>query len=168
MSQSTIADNQTHELPAGSVVTCWNDKSMINSEASTELAFGRMVQFGTSDNLMLALAGAAATDLAGILALTHLVPGSQLGETGLEPDQVGRVVRHGVIWVYSETGNAPSDAVRVRHTVDTGKFIGDFTKTADAGKTFAITGAKWLKTTTGAGLTLLEINMSALTASADV
>lgn len=171
MSQTAIADNQTQTCPAGTVADMGPTDivSLTSGEASAEIPFGRMVQFGSTAELMLVLAGASPTDLAGILALGGpMVPDQEIGTTGLKPKQAGRVLRVGRIWVYSETGNAPSDAVRVRHTVDTGKLVGNFTKTADSGKSFLLTtGARWLKTTSGAGLTLLEINMTALTVAAD-
>jgi hypothetical protein len=169
MSQTSIPDNQTLTLPAGSIVQLLSDVSLVNEEASTEIPFGRMVQFGTADTDMKILAGASPTDLAGVLTTEGgaYVPDLQLGTTGVKPDQVGRVLRLGLIWVFSETGNAPSDAVHVRHTVDTGKLIGNFTKTADANKTFLITGAKWMKTTTAEGLTLLWIDVGSMVVTAD-
>ena len=169
MSQTTVGDNQTHELPAGSLADFFNPDlvSAVNEEASTEIPFGRAVIRGTDETMIKILAGASLTAIAGILTLLHGVPGQTVGDDGLLADAMGRVLRKGRIWVFSETGNAPADAVRVRHTVDTGKFVGNFTKTADANKTFLLTGAEWAKTTTAAGLTVLEFDVMHLTVTTD-
>jgi hypothetical protein len=170
--QTVISDNQTQTLPAGSVADMAPQYlvSLTSAESTAEIPFGRMVQYGVTEQLMLVLAGASPVDLAGILTTEggpH-VPELSIGDTGLKPKFTGRVMRKGVIWVFAETGNAPGDEVHVRHTIDTGKLVGNFTKTADSGKSFEITnGARWAKTTTAEGLTMLEIDMVAMTITAD-
>ena len=51
----------------------------------------------------------------------------------------------------------------------TGAYVGRFTKTAVANKTFAMTGGvRWLSETSAAGLVLLEIDIPGITFTADV
>jgi hypothetical protein len=91
---------------------------------------------------------------------------------GYPNGQTMNVVSKGVVWVYSTAAIALGDAVRffgVDHSSTvTGAFVGRFTKTAVANKTFAMTGgARWLSETSGAGLVLLEIDIPGITFTAD-
>jgi hypothetical protein len=91
---------------------------------------------------------------------------------GYPNGQTMNVVSKGVVWVYSTAAIALGDAVRffgVDHSSTvTGAYVGRFTKTAVANKTFAMTGgARWLSETSGAGLVLLEIDIPGITFTAD-
>ena len=92
---------------------------------------------------------------------------------GYPNGQALNVVSKGVVWVYSTAAIALGDAVRffgVDHSATvTGAYVGRFTKTAVAGKTFAMTGGvRWLSETSAAGLVLLEIDIPGITFTADV
>jgi hypothetical protein len=91
---------------------------------------------------------------------------------GYPDTQTVNVLSKGVVWVYTTAAIALGDDVRffgVDHsgTVD-GAYVGRFTKTAVANKTFALTGgARWLSETSAAGLALLEIDIPGITFTAD-
>lgn len=91
---------------------------------------------------------------------------------GYPNTQTVNVLSKGVVWVYTTAAIALGDAVRffgVDHSgTVTDAYVGRFTKTAVANKTFALTGgARWLSETTGAGLVLLEIDIPGVTFTAD-
>ena len=98
--------------------------------------------------------------------------GDGSARVGYPDTQTVNVLSKGVVWVYSTAAIALGDDVRffgVDHsgTVD-GAYVGRFTDTAVAGKTFALTGgARWLSETAGAGLALLEFDLPGVTFTAD-
>ena len=98
--------------------------------------------------------------------------GDGSARVGYPDTQTVNVLSKGVVWVYSTAAIALGDAVRffgVDHsgTVD-GAYVGRFTDTAVANKTFALTGgARWLSETAGAGLALLEFDLPGVTFTAD-
>lgn len=171
MSQTTFPTGQVDALFEGSRATAepWITASAVSAEASAEIPFGRMVQKGTTDDSALILAGAAATDLIGIVAFRQgYSKDVDLGLTGLKPKATLELVRKGVVWVIAEDAVvAHTTAVRVRHTVGAGA-IGRFRGAAVAGQTFLLTGVKWRTSASAGQLAMLEIDMAALTATADV
>lgn len=98
--------------------------------------------------------------------------GDGSARVGYPDTQTVNVLSKGVVWVYTTAAIALGDDVRffgVDHsgTVD-GAYVGRFTKTAVANKTFALTGgARWLSETSAAGLALLEIDIPGITFTAD-
>jgi hypothetical protein len=94
------------------------------------------------------------------------------GRMGYPDKETVNVVSKGVVWVYTTAAIALGDAVRFFNAdhsgTVTGAFLGRFTKTAVANKTVAISaGARWLSETSGAGLVLLEVDIPAMTYTAD-
>jgi hypothetical protein len=170
VSQTTFPTKQNPLLFEGSRATseAWNSMSAVSAEASAEIPFGRMVQKGATDETALALAGAAATDLLGIVAFRHgYSKDVDLGLLGLKPKATLEIVRYGVIWVIAEDAVvAHTTTVRVRHTVGAGA-LGRFRGAAVAGQTFLLTGVKWRTSASAGQLAQLEIDMAALTATAD-
>ena len=69
------------------------------------------------------------------------------------------ICRKGTVWVYGEEAVAPSSSVYGRFVKNTAKYQGYVGASADSGKCLAISGAKYAKTTTEAGLVPLEINL---------
>jgi len=98
--------------------------------------------------------------------------GDGSARVGYPDTQTVNVLSKGVVWVYTTAAIALGDDVRffgVDHssTVDCA-YVGRFTKTAVANKTFALTGgARWLSETSAAGLALLEIDIPGITFTAD-
>ena len=90
---------------------------------------------------------------------------------GYPNEQVLNVMSKGVIWVHTVEAIALGDDVRAFISDESGTTSGAdqgrFGKTAAAGKTVLIGGARWLSETSEAGLALLELDIPASTFTAD-
>ena len=90
---------------------------------------------------------------------------------GYPDEQALNVMSKGVIWVHTVEAVALGDDVRAFITdysgTTSGADIGRFGTTAVASNTVAITAARWLSETDGAGLALLELDIPAATFTAD-
>jgi hypothetical protein len=133
------------------------------------------IQVATSGSLIQGLAVSSmvveGTD-AGMVYTPVPTPFAADGRMGYPDKETVNVVSKGVVWVYTTAAIALGDAVRffsADHSgTVTGALLGRFTKTAVATKTVAISaGARWLSETSGAGLVLLEVNIPAMTFTAD-
>jgi hypothetical protein len=140
----------------------------IESKASEgETSFGKALQYGTARSQVKTVTGASGV-FAG--AGMYSVTAGKLSEGKYEDaDSVG-VARSGFVTVYVEEAVNAGDAVRVRHTNHaslTDKVAGNFAKTAEAGKTYLLGGARFEKTTDGAGETIVWLS-GEFTITADV
>lgn len=79
--------------------------------------------------------------------------------TGIEDGDTMSLLTKGRIWVTVEEAIAIGDAVFFRHTQAGAEQAGAFRNDADTADADEITSARWLSTTTGPGLALLEINV---------
>jgi hypothetical protein len=163
------------------------------NQSGVAIPFGSLVATdndpGTNDPfaVLLAPSGSAVVGLAADSLTFEGVPGANASYTpnptniigdgslraGYPNGQALNVVSKGVVWVYSTAAIALGDAVRffgVDHSATvTNAYVGRFTKTAVANKTFAMTGGvRWLSETSAAGLVLLEIDLPGITFTADV
>lgn len=69
------------------------------------------------------------------------------------------ILRKGQIFVETESGVAYDGAVYVRVTAGVGEVAGAFRHNDDAGDAFVLPGAKFKMATSGAGLTIVEIDL---------
>lgn len=67
-------------------------------------------------------------------------------------------LRKGRVWVYAEQAVDPTAAVYLRHTTNAALVPGDFRTDADTARADLVAGARWVSTTVGAGMAILEIN----------
>ena len=120
--------------------------------AEGEILFGRALQFGTNREQVKTVAGNVGA-FAGI-ALHSVTAGKLSEDKYLDADVVG-VFGSGLVTVFAEEAVNAGDNVRVRHTngtgPNTGKLAGSFCKTADAGKTYVLVGARYEKSIASAG-----------------
>ena len=160
MSQTTVPANQAVSY-AGMLgdATTDNVDSMVSTEASAEVPFGVMVQHGTADTDA-KLLSATSNKLAGVVLQSHAYAvGTELGTVGLLPKASLSVLRQGKVWVNVEEAVAVGGAVRVR-AAGTGT-KGGFLTTASATNTIDCSKfCRFLTSTSGAGLALVEIDMS--------
>lgn len=70
------------------------------------------------------------------------------------------VLRKGRVWVWAEEAVTPADQVFVRHTAAGNNKPGNFRQDADTANAALLKGARFMSTTTGAGLVLVEINLT--------
>jgi hypothetical protein len=151
------------------------------NESGAVVAFGSVVVLNTSGTQLSVKKISGATDtIMGIATDTHVFENSAgsiytlaskdaNNLIGYPDKQPINVLSKGVIWVYvNEAVPELNSDVRIRHTTASSKYAGRFDVSADAGKTVKVTaGARWLSTTSGAGLALLEIDIPSITVTAD-
>ena len=118
------------------------------------IKFGRAVQEGTAGNQGKVYSDAAG-EFTGIAARSFEATNLDT-EAYADLDVLG-LVTGGFRQVYVEEAVNEGDPVRIRHTADTGKFPGDFAKSADAGKTVLLTGAEFRSTIAAAGIATIFI-----------
>jgi hypothetical protein len=142
--------------------------SYVQAEASAEIAFGLGVAFSAAQDAgtpAQALKLAASTDkIAGIVVHSHAYDvRTELGTVGVKPKAMLGVLQEGDVWVNVEEAVTPTSEVWVRHTANgAGKLNpGEFRTDIDTDKAIRWYGAQFQTSTTGAGLALLRINMSA-------
>lgn len=110
-------------------------RSYVSEESSAEIPFGVMVCQGTADNgakLLNTSAAAMAKAMVGIVLHSHgYAKDNELGDDGLKPKVIMRVLHKGVAWVQVEEAVTPASAVKVR-AVATGEEVpGAFRDTPD-------------------------------------
>ena len=123
---------------------------------------------GSVANSATTISGATGTVL-GVNVLTYVdetaVNGD--GRPGVKLDQVMNVANEGAVAVYVTGAVSPASTVRVLYSASgTGK-AGQFSHAFASGKTVRLSNARFLSSTTGAGLAILELNGPSFTLSAD-
>jgi hypothetical protein len=89
------------------------------------------------------------------------------GRPGVKLDQVMNIANEGAVAVYVTGAVTPASPVRVLYSASgTGK-AGQFSHAFASGKTVRLSNARFLSSTTGAGLAILELNGPSFTLSAD-
>jgi hypothetical protein len=136
--------------------------SMVNNEASAEMAFGHAVAFEGSTDDQGALSPDALTDkIAGILLHSHAysnAPGGDLGTTGVKPGAKLSVLRKGRVWGICANGCAPGDRLHIRVL---GGTEGELRSAADGVNTIdSSTQGVWLTTATAGNLAVLEVDFT--------
>lgn len=182
--QTTVVAKMTGGFPGLLADTSFEPDvvSYVSDETSKTIGFGLMLQQGsTSDSGALLLTGNT-NKLVGIVVHSHAYEIDQELSTvavgthtlpGLLPGITLGLLQRGRIWVEVDEAVAIGDPVRVRcdsHLSSPQDIPGQFCKTADAGHTLNITPfARWITSTTGAGVAILEIDSIAnrSTATAD-
>jgi len=139
------------------------DSCSIRSKTNTSggvLAFGRAVVQGTGDQDV-TLPASNRTSLVGIAVRSYIYEDKETadGADGYGDKREIDVLIQGDIWVETEVAVTPGDAVFFRVTAGTASIVGKFLKTADTDRAIAIPQARWLSSTTGAGIAKLQINL---------
>lgn len=139
--------------------------SMVNNEASQEMAFGLAVVFEGSTDDQGALAPDATSDVvAGILVHTHAhsnAPNGDLGTTGVKAGGVLDVLRKGRIWAECEDGCSPGDRLFIRAVAVSPEEEGGLAKAADSTDMIDSQGqGVWLTTAVAGALAVLEVDFT--------
>lgn len=151
--------------------------TMVQGEASAEIAFGRFVCESVgmtgAGNLTTNPAGTPAVAILPVDANSDFGNGGivlhahdydkrlELGDTGLKPKTLMTVLKRGRAWVYGEVAMAKTDSVFVRYTAAGGNVVGNFRNDADTAKAIQIYGARVVTPSAAAGLFEVEIDMAA-------
>ncbi len=135
--------------------------SFINEESAAEMEFGIMLQQGTLSNDALIPTGIT-NDLIGVLLHSHAYANdTEIGTTGVKPNVTLNVMSQGRCWVTTEETVTPASNVLVRCVTGTGTVMGRFRDTADGVTCLDISAyARYLSSTSGAGVALLEIDIT--------
>jgi hypothetical protein len=123
---------------------------------------------GTVANSATTISGATDTVL-GVNVLTYVDETDLNGDLrpGVKVDQVMNVANEGAVAVYVTGAVTPASTVRVLYSASgTGK-AGQFSHAFASGKTVRLSNARFLSSTTGSGLAILELNGPSFTLSAD-
>jgi hypothetical protein len=141
------------------------------NETSDALAFGNVVVYnsgGTVANSAATISGA--TDVVvGLNVLTYVDETAEdtNGRPGVKTQQVMNVINEGAVAVYVTGTVTPASPVRVLYSASgTGK-AGQFSHAFASGKTVRLSNARFLTSTTGSGLAILEVNGPSFILSAD-
>ena len=141
------------------------------NETAVVLPFGDLQVYnlaGTVANSATTISGATGTVL-GVNVLTYVDETALNGDLrpGVKVDQVLNVANEGAVAVYVTGAVNPSSVVRVLYSASgTGK-AGQFSHAFASGKTVRLSNARFLSSTTGSGLAILELNGPSFTLSAD-
>ena len=150
------------------------------NESGAVIPFGHAVinnGSGTEDLSAKLPAGASATGVVGIALdsntfVQDATTKTADGRKGYPDKKAVNVLSEGICYVYSAHAISVGDPVRLFHTdsasvgSNNGR-AGRFGKTAEAGKTFLVSGARWLSSCAATGIALLEIDAAGLSVTAD-
>ena len=141
------------------------------NETAAALAFGNLAVYnvaGTVANSATTISGASDTAL-GVNVLTYVdeTATDANGRPGVKAKQVCNIANEGAVAVYVTGAVTPASPVRVLYSASgTGK-AGQFSHAFASGKTVRLSNARFLTSTTGSGLAILELNGPSFTLSAD-
>jgi hypothetical protein len=141
------------------------------NETAGVLAFGNVLAFasgGTVDNSAKTIGGVGET-VVGVNVLTY-VDETALDANdrpGVKKQQACNVANQGAVAVFVHGSVAPSTPVRVIHTASGVERAGQFRAAAVSGRTAVLSNARYLTSTTGSGLAILELNGPSFTLTAN-
>lgn len=158
--QTTYEDQKTRPPIIGSLVD-GTPRDIISGAAEEEIAFGRGVSAGTSDN-QFKLPSGVGTPIESVSIFKHKEPNAD-GSVVYNADETVSGLRKGRIWVLAEQAIASkTDDVYVRHTEGATSDLapGRFRTDDDTGKAMQVTNARWMSTSSAASEPVqLEINL---------
>lgn len=141
------------------------------NETNAVLAFGNVVVYasgGTVANSAKTISATGET-VQGVNILTY-VDETALdanNRPGVKDEQVLNVANEGAVAVYVTGAVTPASPVRVLYSASGTGQAGQFSHAFASGKTVRLSNARFLTSTTGSGLAVLELNGPSFTLSAD-
>lgn len=164
LTHAALLEGQLSDIRDNTIGTYVNETAVVQP-------FGDLMVYnlaGTVANSATTISGATGTVL-GVNVLTYVDETALNGNSrpGVKIDQVMNVANEGAVAVYVTGAVTPASIVRVLYgTSGTGK-AGQFSNAFVSGKTVRLSNARFLSSTTGAGLAILELNGPSFTLSAD-
>lgn len=158
MPQTSIAPMQAGFAGMNGDSTNSEADSYVSEEVSAEIPFGVMVAQGTSVSGA-KLFASNADKMIGVNQHNHYYHNpSEIGLVGIKPKATMAIKKRGKVWVTVDEAVTPASPVRVRAT---GATAGTFRTSAVAGQTVNMSSfARFLTSTTGAGVVLLEFDIT--------
>ena len=121
--------------------------------AEVDIPFGIALHYNSANRDLVRPVASATGEFAGVSM--YSTSASKLSEDLYKSGDVTGVGQSGILTVRVEEAVNPGDQVRIRHTngvgPNAGKLAGSFCKTADAGRTMVLNGARFEKRITAAG-----------------
>lgn len=159
-----LLEGQLSDIRNNTIVTRINETAVV-------IPFGNGVVYdSTGTNGLGAKTISATSDtFLGVNVLTYVDETARDADNrpGVKIDQAMNVVSEGAVAVYVTGAVTPASPVRVLYSASgTGK-AGQFSHAFASGKTVRLAGARFLSSTTGSGLAILELNGPSFTLSAD-
>jgi hypothetical protein len=161
--QTSYSQNLVAGFPGLKYDGAFSQDIVTGENVAAAHGFGKFACLGAGPGLI-ALPAAAAdiTDLKkaiGVVLAKQDMESSASGDPQYPVKSAVPVMKKGRVWVNTESAvTAGSSDVHVRYVAGSGS-VGAFRGAAVASETAILPDAKWLSTTTGAGLALLEINL---------
>ena len=164
LQQTALVEGQLSDIRDNTIGTYINETAVV-------LPFGDVQVYnsgGTVANSAKTLSASGDT-VVGINVLTYVDETALNTDSrpGVKVDQVLNVANEGAVAVYVTGAVTPASIVRVLYSASgTGK-AGQFSHAFASGKTVRMANARYLSSTTGSGLAILELNGPSFTLSAD-
>ena len=164
LTHAALLEGQLADIRDNTISTCINETAVVQP-------FGDLQVYnvaGTVANSATTISGATGTVL-GVNILTYVDETAVNGDArpGVKINQVMNVANEGAVAVYVTGTVTPASPVRVLYSASgTGK-AGQFSHAFASGKTVRLSNARFLTSTTGSGLAVLELNGPSFTLSAD-
>jgi hypothetical protein len=164
LTHAALLEGQLSDIRDNTIGTYINETAVVQP-------FGGLQVYnvaGTVANSATTISGATDTVL-GVNVLTYVDETALNGDLrpGVKVDQVMNVANEGAVAVYVTGAVTPASVVRVLYSASgTGK-AGQFSHAFASGKTVRLSNARFLSSTTGSGLAILELNGPSFTLSAD-
>jgi hypothetical protein len=141
------------------------------NETNAVLAFGNVVVYASGGTVANSAKTISAIDetVQGVNVLTYVDETALDANSrpGVKDEQVLNVANEGAVAVYVTGAVTPASPVRVLYSASGTGQAGQFSHAFASGKTVRLSNARFLTSTTGSGLAVLELNGPSFTLSAD-
>lgn len=164
LAHAALLEGQLSDIRDNTIISRTNETGAV-------LPFGNGVVYdsaGTGGLGAKTIAGSGGTFL-GVNVLTYVDETALDANSrpGAKATQMVNVASEGAVAVYVHGAVNPSTAVRVIHTATGTKYAGRFNNASITGKTAVLSNARYLTTTTGDGIAILELNGPSFTLTGD-
>jgi hypothetical protein len=164
LTHAALLEGQLSDIRDNTIGTFINETAVVQP-------FGDLQVYNTGGTVANSSKTITATGdtVVGINVLTYVDETALNGDLrpGVKVDQVLNVANEGAVAVYVTGAVTPASPVRVLYSASgTGK-AGQFSHAFASGKTVRLSNARFLSSTSGAGLAILELNGPSFTLSAD-
>lgn len=164
LTHDALLEGQLSDIRNNTIVTRINETAVV-------VPFGNVVVYDSTGTNGLGAKTISATGdtVLGVNVLTYVDETALDSDSrpGVKVDQVMNVASEGAVAVYVTGAVTPASPVRVLYSASgTGK-AGQFSHAFVSGKTVRLSNARFLSSTAGSGIAILELNGPSFTLSAD-
>lgn len=164
LEHAALLEGQLSDIRNNTIVTRINETAVV-------IPFGNGVVYDSTgtDGLGAKTISASGDSFLGVNVLTYVDETALDANSrpGVKVDQAMNVASEGAVAVYVHGAVNPSTVVRVIHTATGTKYAGRFNNAVISGKTAVLSNARYLTSTTGDGIAILELNGPSFTLTGD-